>query len=144
KSYGVPGLRLGVLASGDSSLIARLKKDVAIWNINSFAEFYMQIYEKYHKDYDAACKAFIEERSLFYKELCELPFLKVFPSQANYFLCKLTGRFSSAGLARLLLKKNILIKDCGGKKAFNGGNYIRLAVRGRKDNAYLVETLKSL
>ena len=50
KSYGVPGLRLGVLASGDQDLIAALKKDVAIWNINSFAEFYMQIEEKYKKD----------------------------------------------------------------------------------------------
>ena len=39
KSYGVPGLRLGVLASGDVKMISELKKDVAIWNINSFAEF---------------------------------------------------------------------------------------------------------
>ena len=43
KSYGVPGLRLGVLASSDEELIAEMKKDVAIWNINSFAEFYLQI-----------------------------------------------------------------------------------------------------
>ena len=50
KSYGVPGLRLGVLASGDLGVIARMKKDVAIWNINSFGEFYMQISEKYKKD----------------------------------------------------------------------------------------------
>ena len=46
KSYGVPGLRLGIMASGDTEVIARMKKDVAIWNINSFGEFYMQIYEK--------------------------------------------------------------------------------------------------
>ena len=45
KSYGVPGLRLGVLASGDDNTIAQMKKDVAIWNINSFGEFYMQIEE---------------------------------------------------------------------------------------------------
>ena len=31
KSYGVPGLRLGIAASGDRDLIASLKKDVAIW-----------------------------------------------------------------------------------------------------------------
>ena len=49
KSYGVPGLRLGILASGDTDMIAMLKKDVAIWNINSFGEFYMQIAEKYQK-----------------------------------------------------------------------------------------------
>ena len=51
KSYGVPGLRLGIAASGDTALIDRLKKDVSIWNINSVGEFYMQIEEKYRKDY---------------------------------------------------------------------------------------------
>lgn len=44
KSYGVPGLRLGVLASSDKGLISKIKKEVSIWNINSFAEFYMQIF----------------------------------------------------------------------------------------------------
>lgn len=44
KSYGVPGLRLGVFASSDTNLIQRIKKEVSIWNINSFGEFYMQIY----------------------------------------------------------------------------------------------------
>ncbi len=144
KSYGVPGFRLGVLASGNTDVIARLKKEVAIWNINSFGEFYMQISEKYHKDYDKACAAFREERDTFFKELAEIPFLKVYPSQANFFLCKVTDRFTSHELALKLLKHNILIKDCGSKKAFNGGNFIRLAVRDRKDNSYLIETLKSL
>lgn len=144
KSYGVPGFRLGVLASGDTNVIAKLKKEVAIWNINSFGEFYMQIYEKYHKDYDIACSLFREERESFYDSLQEIPFLKVYPSQANYFLCRVVEKYSSHELALLLLKRNILIKDCGTKKAFEGGDYIRIAVRDRKDNAYLVETLKSL
>ena len=51
KSYGVPGLRLGVLASSNEQLITTIKKDVSIWNINSFAEFYMQIFGKYEADY---------------------------------------------------------------------------------------------
>ena len=144
KSYGVPGFRLGVLASGDTDVIARLKKEVAIWNINSFGEFYMQISEKYHKDYDLACSAFREERDIFFKELSGIPFLKVYPSQANFFLCQVTDKFTAHELALKLLKHNILIKDCGCKKAFNGGNFIRLAVRDRKDNSYLIETLKSL
>ena len=144
KSYGVPGFRLGVLASGDADVIAKLKKQVAIWNINSFGEFYMQIYEKYAKDYARACELFREERDRFRAELDTVPFLKVYPSQANYFLCKVTGKFSSHELAIKLLKHNIFIKDCGTKKAFDGGNYIRLAVRDRADNEYLVKTLKSL
>lgn len=144
KSYGVPGFRLGVLASGNTDLIAKLKKEVAIWNINSFGEFYMQIYEKYHQNYLAACDAFRAERELFLNELREVPYLEVYDSQANYFLCRLTKKFTSHELALQLLKHNILIKDCGTKKAFNGGNYIRLAVRDRKDNHYLTEIMKKL
>ena len=146
KSYGVPGIRLGVLASGNTEIIATIKKEVAIWNINSFGEFYMQIYEKYHKEYLLACKAFREERKLFYEELQQIPFLRVIPSQANYFMCELVGgKYTSHELAvKLLTGYNILIKDCSGKSAFDGGEYIRIAVRDRKDNYRLVEALKVL
>lgn len=54
KSYGVPGFRLGVLASSDKELVGQLKKEVAIWNINSYGEFFLQIFEKYKKDYKIA------------------------------------------------------------------------------------------
>ena len=146
KSYGVPGIRLGVLASGNTEIIATIKKEVAIWNINSFGEFYMQIYEKYHKDYLLACKAFREERKLFHEELQQIPFLRVIPSQANYFMCELIGgKYTSHELAvKLLAGYNILIKDCSGKSAFDGGEYIRIAVRDRNDNHTLVEALKEL
>ena len=146
KSYGVPGFRLGVLASGNCELITRLKREVAIWNINSFGEFYMQIYEKYHKDYIDACRLFREERARFYEELQEVSMLRVIPSQANYFLCELTTtKFTATELAvRLLAKHDILIKDCSGKASFRGRNFIRLAVRDRKDNHKLVEALKTL
>ena len=145
KSYGVPGLRLGILASSDQELIARMKKEVAIWNINSFAEFYMQIFGKYEKDYTVACHKFIEERELFFEELKAVPFLRVIPSQANYFLCEVTAKYTATELTELLLKHyNILIKDCGTKSAFAGKQYIRIAIRDRADNTYFVEALKEL
>ena len=145
KSYGVPGLRLGVLATSDKEIIAKMKKDVAIWNINSFAEYYMQIFAKYEKDYQEACDKFIEERRLFINELRQIPFLRVIDSQANYFLCEVKNKYTSTELTRILLEKaDILIKDCSTKSAFNGQNYIRIAIRDRKDNSKLVETLKKL
>ena len=39
KSYGVPGLRLGICVSANHEKIANLKNSVSIWNINSFAEY---------------------------------------------------------------------------------------------------------
>ena len=142
KSYGVPGLRLGILASGDEALIEWMKKDVAIWNINSFAEFYMQIFGKYENDYRRACGKFIQERNRFFAALQAIPFLRVIPSEANYFLCEVKAPYTSAELTRCLLRKNILIKDCSTKKVFGGKNYIRIAVRNKSDNDKLIEALK--
>lgn len=142
KSYGVPGLRLGVLASSDEELIAEMKKDVAIWNINSFAEFYLQIYEKYAKDYAKAIEKFKQTRAVYIKDLQALSGLRVLPTQANYVLCEVTSGVTSRKLAEDLLEENILIKDLSTKKGFDGKNYIRLAVRDEKDNAILVEALK--
>ena len=142
KSYGVPGLRLGVLASSDEELIAEMKKDVAIWNINSFAEFYLQIYEKYAKDYAKAIEKFKQTRAAYIKDLQALSGLRVLPTQANYVLCEVASGVTSRKLAEDLLEENILIKDLSTKKGFDGKNYIRLAVRDEKDNAILVEALK--
>lgn len=145
KSYGVPGLRLGILASSDEALINWMKHDVSIWNINSFAEFYMQIFGKYQKDYDRACQKFIAEREHFMARLTDIPFLRVIPSQANYFLCQITEKYTSEELTRrLLMDFNILIKDCDNKDGLKNKNYVRIAVRDQKDNDTLVDALKTL
>lgn len=145
KSYGVPGLRLGIIASANTAMMQKMRKEVAIWNINSFAEFYMQIFNKYEKDYQESCDKFTDERELFFNELNSIPFLRVIPSQANYFLCEVISGYTSAQLTKKLLEEsNILIKDCGQKSAFAGRNYIRIAVRDREDNSKLVQKLKEI
>lgn len=145
KSYGVPGLRLGILASSNIGLVKRIREDISIWNINSFAEFYMQIFNKYELDYKRACELFVKERNRFYKDLKQIEFLRVIPSQANYFLCEVTCKYSSRELAELLLSKyNILIKDCSAKSAFKEADYIRIAIRSTSDNQMLVNALKEL
>jgi histidinol-phosphate/aromatic aminotransferase/cobyric acid decarboxylase-like protein len=143
KSYGVPGLRLGVLASGDTSMIEFLKKNVAIWNINSFAEFYMQIEEKYKKDYAAALVKIRAERSRFIGELSSIQGIRVIPSQANYVMAELVGGYSAKEITKqLLIGHNILIKDLSPK--MGGKQYLRLAVRNTQDNDDLVAALKTV
>ncbi len=144
KSYGVPGLRLGVFATSDKNTIAWMKKDISIWNINSFGEFYMQIFGKYEDDYRKACYKFIDERNRFYQLLKDVPYLHVMPSQANYFLCEITDRFSSKELTRILLDHDVLVSNCGRKKRMEDKNLIRLAVRSKNDNDKLIAILKSI
>lgn len=145
KSYGVPGLRLGILATADVPLINYIKKDVSIWNINSFAEFYMQIFGKYQSDYTDACNKFIAERRRFEKELQTIPFLEVMPTQANYFFCRIKDKYTAYELTRILLDKfQIMIKDCNNKTTLNGSNFIRISIRDEHDNNCLINALRSL
>ena len=145
KSYGVPGLRLGILASADKELIARIKKEVSIWNLNSFAEFFMQIYNKYEKDYQRACEKFVVERDDFERQLRTIPFFHVMPSQANYFLCEVLPPYKVSEIVISMLKKhNILTRDCSGKSGLDPNRqYMRIAVRNTEDNARLVAGLRT-
>ena len=145
KSYGVPGIRLGILCSADKELIIKLKKTVSIWNINSFAEFFMQIFTKYEKDYKRACAKFIEERNDFEAKLREIKYLRVMPSQANYFLVEILPPYTANQIVLKMLKQfNILTRDCSDKKGLDGKQYMRIAVRNHKDNAKLIEGLKQI
>ena len=122
-----------------------MKKNVAIWNINSFAEFYMQIFNKYESFYKNACSQFVNERNRFAKRLLSIPYLRVLSSQANFFLCQVTDHYTSRQLTDLLLRRfNILIKDCDTKTGLVGKNYIRIAIRDQEDNDVLVDALRSL
>ena len=144
KSYGVPGLRLGILASADKDLIARIKKKVSIWNLNSFAEFFMQIYNKHEKDYQRACAKFVAERDDFEQQLRTIPFFRVMPSQANYFLCEVLPPYTASEIVIHMLKQhNILTRDCSGKPGLDPNKqYMRIAVRNHEDNTRLVEALR--
>ena len=141
KSYGVPGLRLGILASGNKEIIAEIKKDVSIWNINSFAEFYMQIYIKYIKDYEKAKELFRKERARFVEKLSEIEGICVLPSQANFLLVELKSGITALELTEKLLNRhNILIKDLTSK--LGNDRFIRIAIKDTAENDKFLEALK--
>lgn len=139
KSYGVPGLRLGILASSNQELHSFVKKDVSIWNINSFAEFFMQIFEKYKGAYENGLDQIRHERARFIEELKKISEITVFPSEANYVMVRLHTITARELTNRLLKEDNLLIKDLSDKV---GENYIRLAVRKREDNDRLLVALR--
>lgn len=143
KSYGIPGLRLGVLATGNEDLLNVVKSNLPVWNINSFGEYYLQNCTLYKKDYDIACDKIAEERERFINELRNLG-LAVYPSQANYVLVNL-GSVNSTDLAvELLCKYDIFIKDLRTKKSFAGQDFVRLAIKSREENDFLIDSLKKV
>ena len=142
KSYGVPGLRLGVLASGNYEYLDIINRNMPVWNINSFAEYFLQIFLIYKKDYVCGCSKIKEERNRFYNELIKISELDVYDSEANYFMIKL-NKSTANEIAEYLLDNNkILIKVLNGKNGFDDKEYIRIAVKTKEENDYFIQSIK--
>jgi len=144
KSYGVPGIRLGVVVSSNLDILNKFRNEITIWNINSFGEYFLQIIGKYKKDYQKACELIRNERDRFFKELKKISYMTVYKSEANYFLCKVIKKYTAPELSEIMIEKDIYIKDLTGKVGFEGKEYIRIAVRDKIDNNILVSELKKL
>ena len=118
-----------------------IRRSVSIWNINSFAEFFLQILGKYEASYLQAMEEFRAERARFVAELHEVSFLRVLPSEANYLLCEVKHHTPRELAIRLLKDYDILIKDCTSKC---NAPYIRIAVRDTVDNNRLIDAFSQL
>lgn len=145
KSYGVPGLRLGLLASWNQQLIQEVRDAVPVWNINSFGEYFLQIFEKYMDDYRESLKLSRQTRARFVEALKEIRQLRILSGSANFLLCEVLDGCSATMLTEMLLNRhNILIKDLTSKNGMGGKQCIRLAVRTDEDNVQLADALKSI
>lgn len=141
KSYGVAGLRIGILGTANEEYKTIIKENLPVWNINSFAEFFLQSITIYKKDYLKACEKIKQVRDEFYEELKTIKEIEVYPSESNYFLIKLNKINSEDLSLKMLNKYNILIKTLNNKKGFDNQNYIRVAVKTKEENQYFVECL---
>lgn len=143
KSFGVAGLRLGVVASADKKLLSEMRKYMQIWNINSFAEYYLQTYNLFAKDYASACEKIAVERNRMIKEINKMDNIEAYPSQANYIMVNLGDYSSYDFCVEALDKYNILLKDLSSKNYFNGKNFIRVAVKDTKENNAFLRAIKT-
>jgi histidinol-phosphate/aromatic aminotransferase/cobyric acid decarboxylase-like protein/choline kinase len=145
KSYGVAGIRLGVMATADADLLRATRKSLAIWNINAPGEYFLQVIGKYAGDYLRSCARVVTERERLLRGLSSLPWLRPLPSAANFIFCETGGGKRSDELtAELLDRFLILIKDCRGKKGVGDRSFVRFTVRGPEDNDRLLEALKAV
>lgn len=145
KSYGIPGLRLGILVTSDKCIRNTLLDEMSIWNVNSFAEYYLQIQRLYKKTYLTSCNKIAAQRSVLEESLSKIKQLEVYHSQANYIMCKVNGDINSKELATMLIQKyNILIKDLSTKQGFEDKSYIRIAVKSEEENQILVGALMQI
>ena len=138
KFYAVAGLRIGA-AIGPKNAIDKLKYVKQPWSVNSIAEATVG-YLTNCLDYEKKTTAFIDmEKERIKNEITTSKNIKLFETDANFFLSKWLGRDFDDFL-KYLLKKGIYVRDC---RNFSGlsGNFFRFAILKKEKNNKLIETI---
>ena len=143
KFYAVPGLRLGsaLLAPAWARKIQELRPS---WTVNTLAQQFGAAALR-DLEYEQAGRAFVkEQRHLLFRALTAIPYLTVYPGEANFlFLRSDHPALNAPELARRLLAEGIAIRVCDNYQGLDH-RYFRVAVRTEAENQRLVDALKAV
>lgn len=143
KSAGTAGLRVGYLLTKNQEIKNAVKAYLPIWNVNSLAEKFIELFPNFKEDYKDSIRKTIEDRKYLFEKLKEIPFLQPYQSFANFIFCKTD--LSSRKIAETLLDEyNILIKYGLNQKILKSDKYVRFGVKTKKDNDRLISALRAI
>jgi len=140
KSFGLAGLRIGY-AVGNKELVNILQKLKIPWNVSNIAQNAASAAICYHPFLEKSRALIKTENQYLTKSITKIKNFNCFESATNFILLK--TKIKSKVLQKKLLKKNILIRDCGTFRGLNE-NYVRIAVKKRKDNLKLIQALEEI
>lgn len=146
KTLGIPGIRLGYIYTHNEVLRRHFMENIPVWNVNSVAEFFLEVILKNRPTFETSIRNTIRDRNEFAIKLAECPAIAcVFPSGGNFLLVRLAcSAVDATRLARILLAKyKIYIRPCS-EKFRDGAGYFRLAVRMPAENIAMVEALATV
>lgn len=147
KTFGVPGVRFGY-AAGSERTAAALGASGVPWGVSGLAERVAMaamplLASASNASHVRKARTVCQREKKF---LCDgigglRGYSCVGKSAANFVLVR-SGRRRARPLRDLLLRKRVLVRDCS---SFSGldSSYIRISVRGRAENAVLLEALGS-
>jgi threonine-phosphate decarboxylase len=142
KFFALAGLRIGFgIASPD--VVRTLKRAKMPWSVNSLAMFAAAEAVK-DDDFVKRSRLLISRsKRHMQKMLQEIPWLRVYPSDTNFFLVEITkGPLTSTQLKNRLDTKGLLIRDCSDFDGLNN-RFFRVSVKKPEENKKLIEHLKS-
>jgi threonine-phosphate decarboxylase len=140
KSFGLAGLRIGY-GLGNKKMIEILRKIKIPWNVSGIAQ-QSSIKALSDKSHLPKTLNIIKKESKFLtNSISKIKGFTCYNSNTNFILIK--SKIKSSQIQNRLLKRNILIRDCSTFHGLND-NFIRIAVRTRKENLKLIEALREL
>jgi histidinol-phosphate/aromatic aminotransferase/cobyric acid decarboxylase-like protein len=144
KHCGVPGLRLGYCYSANLYILNRLRRFVPTWNLNTLAQYFLSQLPANDAAYHQGRKRLIDDMRYLQENLRTVPNLEVYPTGANFVLFKIQNGMDATELqGRLLEEHGMYVRDCSNKLGMDTF-HIRVASQGRKNDARLVDALRTL
>lgn len=137
KAFGCAAIRLG-MAFASEEIIGILSKIKYPYNVNQLTQ--QQALTTLHKYYEIEhwIKALKEERGYLAGEFTALPCVeKIFPSDANFFLARVTD---AVKIYSYLVGEGIIVRNRHAVSLC--GNCLRVTVGTRMENSKLIEALK--
>jgi threonine-phosphate decarboxylase len=141
KFFSLPGLRVGYMLS-NPEVIQEFSRHQEPWTVNALAQI-AGVESLKDRGYITRTKKNTEvERHHLTQGLRSLPGLIPYPTKANYLLVQIHPSLdlTAAELRARLIPRGILIRDCSSFQPM-GPYFLRIAVRSRKENNYLLEAL---
>ena len=142
KSWRIPGLRLGFLATAGP--IERLRQMQPPWSVNGIVQAWAKhfLVEARRTEYLASLKALTDLREDFQKNLRRVPGIGVHSSAANFLLLELTDlSLDATRLYVELGRRGILVRVCDSFYGIPKDRFLRVAVRSALENNRFVDTL---
>lgn len=141
KCYALAGLRLGFLVASPP-LAKRVREADEPWSVSALAQIAGRESLKDRNYMRRTLDLMAVERQYLSERIADIPGLTVYPSVTNFLLLKITRLgWDVPRLQQGLIKQAILIRDCRSFPGLDGG-FLRIAVRGRKDNSRLLSATR--
>ncbi len=140
KSFGLAGIRVGY-GIGSKQIISILNNIKIPWNVSGLAQHAAGAALCSASYLNKAKKIVKKESQYLRNSISKIDGFECHDAAANFILIKTKQK--SKTIQKKLLKKKILIRDCS---SFHGldNNYIRIAVKTRKENKKLVKALEKI
>jgi threonine-phosphate decarboxylase len=140
KDFGIAGLRLGY-AFLPVEIRNHLYKRAFLWNINgiaySFCKFLAE--PEFIQEYHKVKRIYREVRSVFFDLLVSIPNIRVYPSEANFFLIE-TLFDAELLFIKLLVNHGIYIRVLNDKEGLKG-NFVRIACKDSEENIQIFNAI---
>jgi histidinol-phosphate aminotransferase len=143
KPFGFPGIRAGYAVA--SKKLARNFESTAIsWRVGALESCAVLAAVGVKGFLEDSREKILTERPLLTKGLKKFDGLKVENSDANFAIVEISGTgFSPVNLKWRLLSHGVLIRELGGIQGLDG-NYIRICIRSKRENANLLRALENV